>query len=93
MENSINIPDVVSKLEMVQTTVEIDCAPGEPRPDLYFEHIWKNILKRSEEVPQPVSKFFGNWTWEVRYTKDEQSKVAEYIKDLYHCGCIRYGSW
>lgn len=77
----------------MKTTVEIDCEPFAPRPNVYFEHIWKEILKRTDPVPEPVSKFFGNWTWDVEYTEDEQSEVAEYIKDLYHKGNIRYGSW
>ena len=77
----------------MKTTVEIDCEPFAPRPNVYFEHIWKEILKRTDPVPEPVSKSFGNWTWDVEYTEDEQSEVAEYIKDLYHKGNIRYGSW
>lgn len=78
---------------LIKTTIEIDCEPFAPRPDVYFRHIWEEILNRKDSIPQPISKFFGNWTWDIEYTEEEQSKVADYIKDLYYHGNIRYGSW
>jgi hypothetical protein len=78
----------------MKTTVEIDCAPGNPRPDFYFNHIWTVILKRdASTIPEPISKVFGNWEWKIEYTEEEQSQVADYIKSLYHQRKIRYGSW
>lgn len=77
----------------MKTTINIDCEPFRPRPNEYFEHIWKEILKRTEPVPDPILKFFGNWTWEIEYTEAEQAEVADYIKHLFKIGAIRYGSW
>lgn len=80
-------------MKTIQTIIEIDCEPFAPRPDVYFKHIWEEILKREDPIPNTVSRLFGNWTWDIAFTEDEQAKVGEYIKALYRAGKIRYGSW
>lgn len=75
-----------------ETTVEIDCAPLTPRPDKYFEYICKEILHL--EYYEPISKFFGYWTWKVKYFNEEQPKrIKEYLTEQYNNGLIRYASW
>lgn len=79
---------------MIHTTIEIDCEPFVPRPDVYFKHIWISILGREESsMPNAISKFFGCWTWEVEISEEQQSRIADYIKHIYNQGKIRYGSW
>jgi len=84
--------EIESDSNPLHTTIEIDCAPEAPRPDTYFQTICETILHK--EYWEPISKWFGNWTWEVTYeSKDQQDKVEQYIRKLYNDGCIRYGSW
>lgn len=76
-------------------TIELDCAPGSPRPDAY---IGKVLEGTGIEVREPVSKLFGNWTWKFDDVSDEKwllhnDTFAERIKELHSRGCIRYGSW
>jgi len=46
----------------------------------------------------PVSTFFGNWTWDYSDVPPEdwlkaQPVLMERVKSLYRRGLIRYGSW
>lgn len=76
-------------------TIDLDCAPGYPRPgDLIAGVIKGTGLKKSE----PVSMLFGNWTWEYdiphdKWVKNIQPIIKERITKLYNDGVIRYGSW
>lgn len=76
-------------------TIELDCAPGTPRPgDLIGGVIEGTGLPTREEV----SKFFGMWTWDYRDVPREQwlrvqPTLEDRIRRLYHQGRIRYGSW
>ena len=76
-------------------TVELDCPPGSPRPDDLIGGILEGTGLKERE---PVSKFFGNWTWDYSDIPEEKWKrvkeiVAPKIKKLYANGLIRYGSW
>lgn len=80
--------------EAIHTTIEIDCDPwtGMGRQGDHFKTICKNILKC--DYYEPVSKFFGCWTWEVTYAnKEQQDAVAEFLRELYGMGLCRYASW
>lgn len=76
-------------------TIELDCAPGTPRPgDLIAGVIKGTGLPRRETV----SRLFGSWEW--NYSDIPKAKwlkvqpiLEERIKTLYHAGVIRYGSW
>jgi hypothetical protein len=75
--------------------VEIYCAPGTPRPDIYFTIICKKIGMKEDEF-QLLSKLSGGWSWEVKpesIIKYEAQRhiVREYLTDLYHKGYICYG--
>jgi hypothetical protein len=76
-------------------TIELDCAPGLPRPgDLIAGVIERTGLKLKE----PVSKCFGNWTWDYSDVdcdtwKEVQKIIKPRIEALYRKGKIRYGSW
>lgn len=76
-------------------TIELDCAPGWPRPGDLLPGVLKDT---GLEVREPVAKFFGNWTWDYSDIPEErwreiQPTLKERIEKLYHAGSIRYGSW
>ena len=78
----------------LKTTIEIDCDPwtGMGRQGDHFRAICENILHK--EYWDPISKFFGCWTWEVEYeTKEQRDIVEKFLKSLYHKGLCRYASW
>lgn len=76
-------------------TIELDCAPGCPRPDAYIGAVIEGtgLPKRKDS-----SRFFGNWTWDYSDVPEATWQAAkpilkERIEALYHRGAIRYGSW
>jgi hypothetical protein len=78
-------------------TIELDCPPGGTRPgDLIGGVIAGTGLPDRE----PVSKVFGNWTWDysdVSEISDLWPKIKDTLEQritaLHHSGKIRYGSW
>ena len=96
---------------MPTITVEIDCRPGSTRPDAYFTQILQNIQESkilNNEIKEhvytkwdnnvePVSKLFGNWTWELPSLEIEEKNVDlrnfifKIIKQFYNNGSIRCG--
>ena len=79
----------------ITKTIELDCRPGYPRPG---DLIGDVIAGLKLPVREAVSKIFGNWTWEFNDISDERWKeiqptLKRRIRDLYHAGVIRYGSW
>ena len=78
-------------------TIELDCAPGAPRPDTYI----KDVLEGTGlPVREPVSKVFGNWTWDFSDIEGIEERWPEIQKltkprvtELFNSGRIRYGSW
>ena len=78
----------------VVINLNIDCAPGSPRPDGYAKVVFEYL---GIEYTEPISKFFGNWIWhipvdEVKYDK-ELPWISDYLKRLYSRGSIRYAGW
>jgi hypothetical protein len=78
-----------------QQTIELDCAPGFPRPGDLIDGVIGGTGLPSRE---PVSKFFGNWIWDYSDIDPKEWKrvnptVKERVTKLYHSGVIRYGSW
>lgn len=77
-------------------TIDLDCAPGITRPGDLLPGVLMglNIKKDSEDT---VSRFFGNWCWEFKTSKDKYERIKpiieERITSLYNSGIIRYGSW
>ncbi len=78
----------------MKATIELDCAPGCPRPGDLIEGVIEGTGLPSKK---PVSKFFGCWVWEYDVTPEEWKRVQptlqERITELYHAGAIRFGSW
>lgn len=80
---------------MTEQSIELDCAPGTPRPDTYIAGVIEGlglILK------EPCSTFFGNWKWDYSEVSAEEwarirPTLKERVTELYNDGCIRYGSW
>lgn len=79
----------------MEQIIELDCAPGFPRPNTVLEDVLKNT---GIPVKQPVSTVFGNWTWDysdvpAEVWKEKQPIIKERITEAYGRGRIRYGSW
>lgn len=79
----------------MEKTIELDCAPGSPRPGDLIEGVIKDTGLESKA---PSSALFGNWTWSYPEVSDErwaeiQKITKPRIVALYHGGTIRYGSW
>jgi len=76
-------------------TIELDCAPGFPRPGDLIDGV---IADTGLPSRAPVSKLFGEWTWDYTDIEPEEwLRIKPILKDrvekLYHAGLIRYGSW
>lgn len=82
--------------ELVMQTLELDCAPGYPRPGDLITGVLEGT---GLAVPEkPVSMFFGNWTYAFDVPAEEwktriQPIIKPRIEALYRAGKIRYGSW
>ena len=83
--------------EKLIKTIEIDCAPLGPRPDVYMKQICAETdLEYKKPYISPVG--FGNWEWDYSELSDEEwlkikPKIGEMITNFYNQGSIRYGSW
>ena len=75
-------------------TIELDCPPGTPRPDDLLPAVLEGT---GLPVREPISKFFGNFTWDYEDMREVFIKakptLQERIEKLYYEGVIRYGSW
>lgn len=83
------------QMNPAQQTIELDCPPGGIRPGDLIASVIKDTGLPARE---PVSKVFGNWTWDYHDIPKEQFNAAkpllkERIEALYNRGTIRYGSW
>jgi len=78
-------------------SIEIDCAPGLPRPDTHFNNMCE-ICELDISWFKSPTKFFGNWEWKVnpeynsQYIK-KQKEIQTYLTDLYIYSNVRYASW
>lgn len=78
-------------------TIELDCPPGGTRPG----HLIGDVISGTGlPTRDPVSKVFGEWTWDYSDVPDVavlwpkiQDTLEERISALYNKGAIRYGSW
>lgn len=80
---------------MSEQSIELDCAPGNPRPDSYIAEVIEGTGLPARE---PCSKFFGNWRWDYSDIDSAvyvaaQPILKERITALYTKRRIRYGSW
>jgi hypothetical protein len=81
--------------ERTPQTIELDCAPGNPRPGDLIDGVIKDTGLPAREA---VGKFFGNWTWDYSDISEEtwtiiRPVLKERVTHLYQSGVIRYGSW
>lgn len=79
----------------MEKTIELDCAPGNPRPGDLIDDVVRGL---GLNVGETVSMLFGNWKWRFDEVSDERWKeiqptLKERITLLYNNGFIRYGSW
>ncbi|QKF94220.1 hypothetical protein QKU48_gp0762 [Fadolivirus algeromassiliense] len=77
--------------------IELDCPPGSTRPDTCLSIVLSG-LELTEDDFVITSKFFGEWTFELKQEKNEtylklKKEISERIKKLHDQGFIRYGSW
>lgn len=81
-------------------SIELDCAPGTPRPSDLIEGVLKGTKLKVEDF-DTVPPFFGHQVWILKESaqKDEIFKKHKYktikprVEQLYHEGFIRYGTW
>jgi len=84
---------------MDNQTIELDCAPGAPRPGDLIEGVLKDTpLNLEEHFEEDIPKSFGNWTFIVKeeFTDlylEHKSLFKERITNLYNSGQVRYASW
>lgn len=84
-----------------EQTIELDCAPGAPRPGSYIADIVKGTILEGTPEADPdstVSRLFGHWTWAFpKVSKADWAEVQKItgprVERLYKEGRIRYGSW
>ena len=79
----------------MEKSIELDCAPGEPRPGDLIAGVIKGTGLMEKETE---SRLFGNWRWDYSEVSDDEWEkirpvLKERIKRLYDNGIIRYGSW
>jgi hypothetical protein len=79
----------------IEQSIELDCAPGNPRPDDLLPQV---IRETGLALKEPISKWCGNWRWDYSEVKEETWKelqpiLAQRIIELYNKNLIRYGSW
>lgn len=79
----------------IKQTIELDCVPGFPRPGDIIGHVIKDTGLPPRE---PVSMFFGCWTWDYNDIPTDVWRAARptlqaRITEFYDTGVIRYGSW
>ena len=75
--------------------IVLDCRPGLPRPG---DLLPAALEGTSLQVQPPVSKLFGEWTWDYSHVPQEQYrdnvvKLSSNIRRLHRDGEIRFGSW
>ena len=78
-------------------TIELDCPPGGTRPGHLIDDVIAGTGLPSRE---PVSKIFGQWTWNygdvpgiAELWPKIEGTLEERITNLRDRGVIRYGSW
>ena len=77
--------------------IELDCAPGAPRPGDLFPGVVHDTAVFEEDFEQK-GRFFGNWSWYLKPEAADRYEIAKpeierRIKALYASGRIRYGSY
>ena len=80
-------------------SIELDCPPGNPRPNDLIEGVLRDTGLAVEDF-DTGNPFFGHQTWMLKDSvkKDYLFKQAKpvlkrRIEKLYHDGRIRYGTW
>lgn len=86
-----------TKRELGHYTIELDCPPGQLRPDALLPGILEGTGLSVDDFKN-TSRSFGNWEYRIYKDKDAdylaaQKKIKIRIENLYHQGRIRYGSW
>lgn len=84
-----------AKNKIIVQVIELDCAPGNPRPGDLIAHVIQGTGLPPREA---CSKFFGCWSWDYNdYDPIKWEKIKPILKSrieaLYNQGTIRYGSW
>jgi len=78
-------------------TIEIDCPPGEPRPDFFMD----TIIARSGlniKCPETSHRCFGEWGWDFSHLDVTtwgvlKATAREYLTEAHNQGLIRYAGW
>lgn len=80
-------------------SIELDCAPGNPRPDDLFAGVLKDTGFDVVDFDTPAP-FFGHQIWILKESANKDDMFAkakpvfkERVTALYNSGLIRYGTW
>jgi hypothetical protein len=88
-------------MSILEKTIELDCAPGYPRPGDLIPAVVAGTILESMTTPEFIDKhrpFFGNATYDYSAVTDDEwlevkPTIQERVEALYSRGSIRYGSW
>jgi hypothetical protein len=83
------------KQKKTRQLIVLDCRPGLPRPG---DLLPAALEGTSLQVQPPVSKLFGEWTWDYSHVPEQEYKnnvvkLSSNIRKLHRDGEIRFGSW
>jgi hypothetical protein len=81
-------------------SIELDCAPGNPRPGDLIEGVLKGTKLKIEDF-ETAPPFFGHQTWVLKesankdqiFNRHKYNTIKPRIEELYLSGYIRYGTW
>ena len=81
-------------------SIELDCAPGTPRPSDLIEGVLKGTGLDVDDF-WTVPPFFGHQMWILLKTAEKDklfttirlNKIKRRVTTLYNRGSIRYGTW
>lgn len=98
MSDTMNM--AVKQSRYSQFSIELDCAPGNPRPGDLIDGVLADTGLTASDF-ETCPPFFGNQVWVLRedagkdaiYTAQRNETLKPRIEALYHQGFIRYGSW
>ena len=81
-------------------SIEIDCAPGYPRPGDLFPAVLAETGLTVEDFKN-TTKWFGHWTWVLKEGNPERDTLftrnravfRSRLTKMYEAGYARYVSW
>lgn len=94
-------PEYVTKGERFQHySIEIDCAPGFPRPGDLFPGVLHNTGLTVDDFDN-TARLFGHWTWVLKEGDPKRDELftlkrplfKQRLTEIYEAGYARFVSW